>query len=132
MALEEPSLPVSACVLLVDDDAMIRETVGVILEDMGYTVLLAEGGREGLAVYQERAEEISLVLLDMTMPDMDGAQCLQALREINPKVNIVVSSGYQESYVVKDLGDCVADGFVQKPYTPECLDEVLRKVLQSS
>jgi len=124
-----PNVTGSACVLLVDDDVMIRETVGVILEDLGYRVLLAQGGREGLAMYQEYTSDIALVLLDMTMPDMNGLQCLQALRAVNPDVRIVLSSGYQERDVAKDIADYAVDGFVQKPYDPERLDEVLKRVL---
>ena len=88
-------------VLFVDDEPLLRDLGRDALEDMGFTVLIAVDGRDAAEVYQARAAEIDLVLLDLTMPRMDGGEALAALRQLNPDVRVVLASGYSREEVAE-------------------------------
>jgi len=112
-------------VLVADDEAAIRTLARNILERAGFRVMTAADGREALELYKQHAREIRLVVLDMTMPHLDGEGCFLAIRELNPTVKIVVSSGYSEQEVVAHFVGRGLAGFVQKPYTA---DQFLGKI----
>jgi signal transduction histidine kinase len=113
-------------ILVVDDDATVRSVTRRILEHAGFRVLLAEDGREGLQVYAENPG-IALVLLDMTMPLMDGAEAFQELRRMNPEVSVVLTSGYNEQDATESFAGKGLAGFIQKPYRPQ---ELLTRVYE--
>ena len=116
-------------VLVVDDEDTIREVASMMLEDMGFKTLSATDGMQALEVYREHRDEIVCVLLDMTMPKMDGEACFGELRRLNPEVVVILSSGYTEQDATpRFIGKGLA-GFIQKPYTPEALQEKLHDIL---
>jgi len=117
-------------VLVVDDEEVVRETAAMMLEDIGFQTLSAVDGIEALEIYRERSDEIALVLLDMTMPRMDGHRCFEELRAINPQVRVVLSSGYNEKNVTHVFADNELAGFVQKPYRLATLRAKLREALE--
>ncbi len=119
----------SGTILVVDDDAGIREAAAMMLEEMGFTTLTAKDGVEGVALYQQFHSQISAVLLDMTMPRMDGKGCFSELRRINPDAKVVLSSGYNEQEATSHFSGKGLAGFVQKPYFPEALKEAMQKIL---
>ena len=130
-ARPQPSeLPASA-ILLVDDDPAVREFVTEALERSGGTVLVAKDGAEAIEVYRRYADEIALILLDMTMPEMNGAEALRELRRIRPDVRVVLMSGFSEQLAVQALGDRGPDGFLQKPFFPETLTRKIQQVLST-
>lgn len=106
----------SGCILVVDDEPVIRATASAILEDLGYTVLLASNGMEGVAQYQQHMEEIDLVILDMIMPQMSGLACFQEIRLLNPHARVLISSGYTKEGSMEKLLQEGIQGFVKKPY----------------
>jgi len=112
-------------VLIVDDEETIREVASAMLEDMGFTTLTAADGMEGVEVYQQHQEDIGFVLLDMTMPKMNGEACFQQLRQINSDVCVILSSGYNEQEATSFFAGKGLAGFIQKPYTPQQLTEVV-------
>ena len=117
-------------VLVVDDEDTIREVAAMMLEDMGFETFGAADGLEALDIYKDHQDEIVCVLLDMTMPKMDGEACFHELRKLNPDVVVLLSSGYTEQDATpRFIGKGLA-GFIQKPYTPEALQEKLQEVLQ--
>jgi len=117
-------------VLLVDDEDSVR-TVGVrMLERIGFRTLVASDGREALELYSARQKEIVLVLLDLTMPYMDGEETLQRLQRLNPQVRVVMTSGYSEDEAVQRFTSQRQCGFLQKPYTLEALTQCLRAALR--
>ena len=119
----------SGLILLVDDEETIRLLGERMLERMGFSVLLAADGREALEIYRARAREISCVLLDLTMPNLDGEETFRELRKIDPSTRVIMSSGYnQQDVVTRFVGRGLA-GFVQKPYTIPELSAVLQSVL---
>ncbi|WP_143144883.1 hybrid sensor histidine kinase/response regulator [Mariprofundus micogutta] len=118
-----PVLQHSGLALVIDDEESVREVAEAMLEDMGYQVLKACDGIEGLAAYRERCDEIGIVLLDMTMPRMNGEECFRQLRQIDPDVCVLLSSGYNEQEATSRFAGKGLAGFIQKPYTPQQLSE---------
>ncbi len=115
----------SGLVLLVDDEETVRAVGAKMLHSLGFEVLTACNGLEALQVYREH-EDIRYVILDLTMPNMDGEQAFRELRMINREVKVVMSSGYSEQEVTRRFVGKGLAGFIQKPYKLSDLREVLR------
>jgi PAS domain S-box-containing protein len=134
-AEEAPVAPATArgeTVLVVDDEQIVRRTVKTMLERYGYSVMLAENGREAVELYRVLADKIALILLDMTMPLMGGEETFRELRTIRPDVRVVLSSGYNEVEAVRRFTGKGLAGFIQKPYSAIALTEKVRSVLAKS
>jgi len=116
---------VSGTVLVVDDEESIREIASMILEEMGYTVLLAEDGENGVEIFRQHHQEIVGIILDMTMPRMSGSECFLELRKISPSAQIILSSGYSQQDVSTHFQDKGLAGFIQKPYQIEHFQSVV-------
>jgi len=101
-----------------------------MLELSGFTVLLAADGAEAVALYRERPG-IDLVLLDLTMPAMDGEETFRELRRLDPGVRVILTSGYSEQDAADRFAGTGLAGFIQKPYRPQDLIETVRAALQS-
>ena len=104
-------------ILLVDDEPAIREAVSCTLQASGYEVFTAEDGRDALALYHQRRDDIDLVLTDISMGQMDGVTLSRALKRLNPKVRIIVSSGHFHKDNVTILESLGITTFLDKPYT---------------
>ncbi|MDQ6987598.1 MAG: PAS domain S-box protein [Mariprofundaceae bacterium] len=117
-------------VLVVDDEIDVREAAVMMLEDMGFQTIQAGDGEEAVAVYRRYRQDIALVLLDMTMPKLDGLGCFLKLRELDPHVRVLLSSGYNEKEVTSAFAEDELDGFVQKPYRIEVLSTQIRQVFE--
>ncbi len=122
----------SGTILVVDDEESIREIASVMLENMGFTTLTAIDGKEAVRIYSEHQNEITAVLLDMTMPNMDGNTCFIELQKINRNVTVVLSSGYNELEATSRFASQGLAGFIQKPYLPETLQSKMQEILQGS
>jgi len=107
----------SGTILVVDDEPMVRTTLQAMVEHCGFRVLLAADGEEAVAIFRAHAAEIVGVLLDLSMPRMDGAATLAALRQIQPEVKVILCSGYDESEATQRFTGQGLAGFLQKPYT---------------
>ena len=108
-------------VLVVDDDETVRIVTGAILERAGYRVVMASDGRDAVDIFTRRQHEIALVLLDMTMPVMGGEEAFRELRQINPQVQVILSSGYNEQDATNRFVGKGLAGFVQKPFDAKTL-----------
>ncbi len=115
-------------ILLVDDEASLRDLGQEILSLYGYQVLLASSGEEALEIYRQQ-EVIDLVLLDVSMPGMGGGKCLTELLKINPGARVIISSGYSLDGPLKDIMSSGASGFVAKPFSISNLLSTIRQVL---
>ncbi len=115
-------------VLLVDDEEMIVLVGRLMLEKLGYRVLVAGSGQEALDVYGEKKEEIDLVILDMVMPGMGGGETYDRLKEIDGDVKVLLSSGYSIDGQAKEIMDRGCRGFIQKPFAVEELSRRVEKV----
>lgn len=103
-------------ILLVDDEKSVLDVTRMILEHFGFSVIAAEGGAEALDRFGRHRAEIQIVILDLTMPDMEGAEVFRRIREVRPDVPILLSSGYTASSVPPELALQPGTGFLQKPY----------------
>jgi CheY-like chemotaxis protein len=119
-------------VLVADDEPGVRTLARIILERAGFRVVTAVDGREALALYKQHEREIRLVVLDMTMPHLDGEACFLALRELDPEAKIVLTSGYSEQEVLAHFVGKGLAGFVQKPYKADLLLGKIRDILHGS
>lgn len=108
-------------VLIIDDEVTVRRTAKSALERHGYEAVLAENGREGIEIFRALEDKISAVLLDLTMPGMNGDEVLRSLQNIRPDVRVVLSSGYDQNEVVRQFAGKGLAGFLQKPYTVAAL-----------
>jgi PAS domain S-box-containing protein len=116
-------------VLVVDDEEIVRRSAKAMLERHGYSVVLAENGREAVDLFRILADKIDLVLLDMTMPVMGGEEAFRELKTIRPDVRVILSSGYNEVEAVRRFAGKGLAGFLQKPYSALTLTENVRAVL---
>jgi CheY-like chemotaxis protein/two-component sensor histidine kinase len=119
-------------ILVVDDEDIIRRTAKAMLERNGFTVVLAENGKEGVELFQTLSEKISAVLLDMTMPVMNGEEAFRRLKAIRPDVKVILSSGYNEVEAVRRFTGKGLSGFIQKPYSSMALGEKIKSVLEQA
>jgi signal transduction histidine kinase len=108
-------------ILVVDDDAGVRRAARRMLTHYGFSVLEAENGREAVEAFRNRAAEIALVLLDMTMPVMDGEEAFRELRAIRADVPVLLTSGYNEIEATRRFVNKGVTAFLQKPFTPQDL-----------
>ncbi|MCF6286140.1 MAG: response regulator, partial [Candidatus Hydrogenedentes bacterium] len=119
----------SGTILIVDDEETIRTLSRRGLERMGFDVLAASDGREGLDVFSNHCDEIVVVLLDLTMPHMGGEETFRELRRIKKDVCVVLSSGYNEEEIAQSFAGKGLAGFIQKPYHMGQLKATLKRVL---
>jgi two-component system, cell cycle sensor histidine kinase and response regulator CckA len=116
-------------ILIVDDQQIILDVGGAILKRAGYQVLTAEDGIKAIELYKANPDEIDLVILDLSMPRMSGRETLIELRKLNPKLKVMISSGYDDRNSITDLISKGACGFLQKPYRIHQILQAVRKVI---
>lgn len=116
-------------ILLVDDEEMIRKVGRELLQQMGYKVLLAEGGTEAVEIYRKDRGAVDLVILDMIMPDMNGGEVYDQLKELAPGIRVLLSSGYSIDGQATEILERGCDGFIQKPFNIRQLSQKIREVL---
>lgn len=108
---------------------MIIEVGKELLEELGYTVFLARSGKEAIETYKKNKDEIDMVLLDMIMPEMDGGETYNRLKEINSDIKVLLSSGYSINGQAKTILPKGWNGFIQKPFDMKKLSQKLREIL---
>ena len=119
-------------ILLVDDQPEVRRVTVNILERLGYVVLTADDGLAALEVYQRECERIRLVLLDVRMPRMDGAETLRRLRKLAPTLPVVIVSGFGADRDLETIREIGVQGVVEKPFTVAELSEVVARALDGA
>jgi PAS domain S-box-containing protein len=119
----------SEIILLVDDEEMILAVGAEMLNRLGYTVLEAKDGREAVEIYRAHQDRIDLVILDMVMPDMNGGEVYDKMKDINPDVKALLSSGYSINGLPIEMLEQGCDEFIQKPFGIKELAERIREIL---
>ncbi|MCX7045455.1 MAG: PAS domain S-box protein [Candidatus Sumerlaeota bacterium] len=119
----------SGTILIVDDEDSVRTLAKRMVERCGFKVLTAAHGQEALHLYRQHAPDIICVLMDLTMPHMDGEEAFREMRRVRPDVRVVLSSGYNEQEITQRFAGKGLAGFIQKPYQMAALSEILRKAL---
>ena len=120
---------VKKTVLLVDDDPLFCTVTEAVLEHLGFTVFVAVGGNEAIALFQKHHNSIDCLLTDLSMPDMNGWETLAALRKIKPDLPVILSSGYDETHAMEGDYRELPQAFLQKPYTRDGLKSLLNRVI---
>ena len=126
---EDEIQPGTETLLLVDDEAIILEVGGQMLEVMGYQVMTANSGKKALEMYRANRDQIDLVILDMIMPDMGGGDTYDQLKILNPEVKAILSSGYSLNGQSRDILERGCRGFIQKPFKLQQLSQKIREIL---
>jgi len=129
LTIEMPIQGGTETILLVDDEEVLRELGISILTRFGYEVITAGNGKEALDIYQREGQRISLVILDLIMPEMDGKQCLKEILRVDPKARVLIASGYSENGPITGTSLTGARGLVEKPYNMRQLLLMVREVL---
>jgi PAS domain S-box-containing protein len=119
----------SGTVLLVDDEETVRGIGKEMLQALGFTVITANDGREAITIFKKDPADIAFVILDLTMPHLDGEQCFRELRQIKPNVKVLMSSGYNEQEVTEKFVGKGLSGFIQKPYNLTLLKEAIKGMI---
>ena len=129
--LPEEILKGKETVLLVDDEDMIIDVGQEILKTLGYKALIARSGKRAIELYKKKQGKIDIVILDMIMPEMGGGVTYDRMREINPDVKVLLSSGYSINGQASEILTRGCNGFIQKPFNMKELSQELRKILDS-
>jgi PAS domain S-box-containing protein len=127
--LEKDVLKGSETVLLVDDEDLIIDVGQPMLEKMGYNVLIAGSGKEAVEIYQKNEQKIDMVILDLIMPDLSGGDTYDKLKEINPEIKVMLSSGYSIDGQTNEILKRGCMGFIQKPFNMKKLSQKIREIL---
>ena len=118
-------------VMIVDDEDLVTMLAQRVLTDEGYRIVTAKDGFQAIEIYRKLREQISLIILDFTMPVMDGADVFAELLQINPKAPVVLSSGFAEQERLRSMLARGLRGFIPKPYTQQKLLAQIRSVLDT-
>jgi CheY-like chemotaxis protein len=118
-------------ILVIDDEPEIAEFASTILADEGYKVIVARDGFEALRIFQQIHDQIGLIILDFFLPVMDGDAVFEELKAINPRVNVVLSSGFAEQSKIGVMLAQGLRGFIPKPYTREKLLEQVQSAIET-
>jgi PAS domain S-box-containing protein len=122
---------VSQTILVVDDEAMLRQMVSRVLKKEGFFVLEAEDGQEAIEIYQREQHRIDLVILDLTMPRLSGQDAFRIMRQMNPEVKVLFTSGYAEEQISSEEKQSIM-GFIEKPYRLTEVVRIIREIFHSS
>lgn len=126
----EQPLTGSGCILLIDDEAIIRNIAQAQLTHLGYDVLIAEDGESGIEIFRQEKDRISLVILDLVMPKISGQETMRRILEIEPAAKVLIASGFNYHEGENDLPALGAAGFIQKPFQLLKLSRVVAEVLK--
>jgi two-component system cell cycle sensor histidine kinase/response regulator CckA len=133
--IEERQLPKeiqkgTETILLVDDEEAVLAVGEKILMKLGYTVITARGGKEAIQIYEKDQEKIDLVILDMIMPGMGGGETYDRMKEMNPPIKVLLSSGYSINGQAEEILKRGCNGFIQKPFTMRELSQRIREIVE--
>ena len=119
-------------ILIIDDERHVRELLGRRLKKLGYRVTTAENGLQAVDLYRGEQHRFDLVLLDMTMPEMNGRECFRELRKLNPSVLAILMTGHAVEGAAQDLLNMGLAGFLQKPFTGDTLVRLIEEALEQA
>ena len=130
--IDEVLVAGSETVLLVDDEEMIREVAGSMLKRLGYRVEIAASGEKAIDIVVKMGDSIHLVVLDLIMPGMDGGKVFDRIREIQPQMPVILSSGYAINGQATEIMNRGCNGFIQKPFNISALSQKIRMILDDA
>jgi len=116
-------------ILLIDDEDMVIKISEMMLKRLGYRVLKAHSGYEGLQLFEENKSKIDLIISDLEMPKMNGKEVMDKLREIDPQIKVILSSGALTNADEKNVVNKGFNGFIKKPYNMNTLCEKMTEII---
>lgn len=120
----------STTVMVVENEVFVLEALEDILGSIGVVSIGAMSGQDGLKIFRKHHQSIDLVILDMNLPGMDGAEVLRLLRQVKPQVKVIISSGYDERDIERQLGDQPLPTILRKPFTAQMLLDRVKNELE--
>jgi signal transduction histidine kinase/CheY-like chemotaxis protein len=127
----KPGVEGGATILVVDDEAAVRNFIGAVLRKKGYRVLMAADGREALAVFEREGDSVAAVVLDVIMPVMGGNDAMTKLKAVRPELKVLLTSGYSESEARRLCATYPGAAFIQKPYTAQQVMQAVEGLLKA-
>ncbi len=127
--LNTDDMSMSGSVLCVDDEPLVREVLGTMLEQLGFSVIMAVDGIDCIRKFIQNSDTIDLILLDVTMPNMNGDEAFYEIRKLREDIPVIISSGYAEAEIVTRFPSKYPDGFLQKPYSANELKRIVKSLL---
>ena len=121
----------SGTILIADDEEMVLNASTQMLKKLGYTVIEASSGRKAVENYKEYKDQVDLVILDMVMPEISGSEAYDKMKEINPEVKVLLSSGYSIAGQASEILNRGCNGFIQKPFSMKKLSEKINKIIEA-
>ena len=128
LAVPSPSNSLGT-ILLVDDDDRVREVVEAMLQQLGARVMTANNGVEGIALYKKHITKINLVIIDMNMPQMNGAQAIAKLKQINSECTFIAITGFSEIQILTQLDEQEIPIILKKPFSFAQLTNAVHSIL---
>ncbi|MCK4980366.1 MAG: response regulator, partial [Candidatus Delongbacteria bacterium] len=116
-------------ILIIDDEKMVLDTTSEVIKNLNYLPILAMSGVDGLDIFEKKHEQISMVILDMIMPKMDGEEIFRKLKNIDPEVKVLISSGYSITSKIRNIFENGGKGFIQKPFNIVDLSAKIKTIL---
>lgn len=117
-------------VLLIDDEAVIREIGCEMVESLGWPCITAENGEQGIQLYEENKENIRLVILDVELPDISGEKVYETLKQKKPDIKVLLSSGYGREYLESRFFKQKMEHFIPKPFQLSKLSHKINQLMQ--
>ena len=129
MAIEAQDGEIKGTILLADDEEMVLEVGAQMLKRLGFNVIGAENGCKAIELFQDHKEIVDIVIIDVVMPDLGGAEVIEAIKKINPDVKIMLLSGYGIDRKTNEIMQSCS-GFIQKPFSMKELSETIKAVMK--
>jgi len=129
METPAPDNQIKGTILLADDEKMVLDIGVQMLKRLGFNVIAVESGRKAIETYQKQNDAIDIVILDLVMPDLGGAEVVDAIKDINPETKIMLSSGYGRDGKTADIMQ-YCHAFIQKPFSMKELSATLQDLMQ--
>ena len=129
METPAPDNQIKGTILLVDDEKMVLDIGVQMLTRLGFNVIPVESGRKAIQTFKERKDSIDIIVIDIVMPDLGGAEVVDAIKDIDPDTKIMLSSGYGRDRKITDImQNCHA--FIQKPFSMQELSTSLQSIME--
>lgn len=119
-------------ILIVDDEPIMRKSLALILKKLGYTVLFAENGLDGVELFRENKETVDLIIMDMIMPVMKGDEALAKIRDFDKNIPVLISSGFSHSEDIERVRELSFQGIISKPYRASIMSQTIFDLISKS
>ncbi len=121
----------SGTILVVDDEEFVRDVCADMLTEIGYETIMASSGKQAMNIFREHQDRIDLVVLDKSMPHMDGVAVFHELRNIRKDIKVVLASGFSDQEILERFNGLDLNGFIQKPFDMRSFGDEVQRVMEN-